>query len=405
MRTLFASTVPILGALPCFAQTVWNVPQTPLAIQAAIAAASPGDVLVLTDGPGLPDHGGFTLDKGLTIRGNGASIGSYMGAPWQGATNEIVVNVPPGQVAHLENLRCTYSYSPVGSLGTKVVVQGGTVRFEGCTIANGPGVVSVTNANLTLVSCHVTGYSLLATPAIAATNANVTLTNCFVTGANAGCHPSGCGVATWAAQPGIALVGSTLRVDYSTINGGNQAFTSVPGTGAPALVVAGASRVWLMASNLIGGSSQVAPGGTALVNNGPIAVETRQTGLQGGVPNGAPSSGPLDPTAPLLWLTQAPVWTRGVTSTLTFSGNANAVYGLALAPDTAPAALPLVVEPVWAVTGVFLAMGTLDGLGVATYPVAVPNVAALEHMGVWCQGVSGLQLPLRASTIVGGVVR
>jgi hypothetical protein len=55
--------------------------------------------------------------------------------------------------------------------------------------------------------------------------------------------------------------------------------------------------------------------------------------------------------------------------------------------------------------GVPITFGLLDSAGQGSFAVAVPAVASLEHATVWCQAHGGLQLPLRASTIAGGVIR
>ncbi len=68
-------------------------------------------------------------------------------------------------------------------------------------------------------------------------------------------------------------------------------------------------------------------------------------------------------------------------------------------------AAAVVAEPVLFVTGTAVFAGMLDPTGTATIQVAVPNFPSLEHVTVWCQAVSGNSLPLRASTIAGGVVR
>ncbi|MFY9344033.1 MAG: right-handed parallel beta-helix repeat-containing protein [Planctomycetota bacterium] len=383
-------------------QTVWNVPAF-ASIQAAIAAASPGDILVLTNAGGYPDYVGFVLDKGLTIRGNGARIGGDPSGSIPSST--ITINVPAGQVAHLERLECTYSYSPIGSVGgAKVVVQGGTVRFEQCTILrqNYEDAMTISDANVTVVdsSIHHIG-SLGAARGLVATNSNVTLRGCSVRGSDDACHPwYGCGVGWSEAESAAEITSSMLHAEGTTFRGGNHVNAAVAGNGGAALVATG-SRVWLAGCQLIGG----ALGATALVNNGPSTVELRQTSLQGGSPSGVPSTGPVDPTAPLLRLELAPPWQRGVTTTLTCRGDANAVFGLCLAPDVTPTTLAFLVEPVWALTGTAIQVGVLDVAGLATFPVAVPNVASLQHRTVWCQAASGLVFPLRASTIAGGVIR
>lgn len=380
------------------AQTVWTVTAWN-GIPSAIAAASPGDVLLLVGGT---TYEPFLLDRGLSIRGNGATIGGGPSSP----SGAVVVDIPAGQVAHLDDIRFTYGYSPFGSLGCPVSVRG-NVRIERCSFLsrNSATALTATAADLWIAASSITsGGTTSSGLAFSATDSRVTLRDCTVTGSNAGCHPSaGCSW-SFAAQPAVVLGNGSLHAERTTLLGGNHTTTGFAGDGAAALQNAGGS-LWLGDCMLVGGSSVAGAGATALVHNAAGAAALRQTQLVGGLPGGSGALGPIDPNAPLVRLELQPVWTRGATSTLTGRGDANAPFGLWIAPDLAPATIPLVVEPVWALTGANLTVAVLDAAGATTWSFAVPNLPALLHLPVWCQAVAGTSLPLRASSLAGGLVR
>ncbi|MBL8726328.1 MAG: hypothetical protein JNK49_19950 [Planctomycetes bacterium] len=367
-------------------------------IQAAIAASSPGDILVLGGGTYDP----FVLDRGLVIRGNGATIGGGPGA----SLSAVTVAVPPGQIAHLDNLRFTYGYSPFGPLGCPVTVSG-AVRIDRCTMVtrNGSPALAANSAQLTIVASSLTcGGTTGSGIALQATDSHIELRDSTVTGSPAGCHPVGCMVWSFPATPAAQLDQSSLHAERSRFDGGSQPSTTFRSDGASGIEATN-SALWLADCVVTGGSSAAGNGATALQNTGSITAELRQTQLVAGSPGGQPSSGPLDPSAPLLLLELQPVWTRGQNSTLTMRGTPGNLFGLFLTPSIDSVSTAGIVEPVLATGAVALAVGTLDGSGNATVVLPVPAVTSLLHTPVWCQAASGIGLPLRASTMAGGLVR
>ena len=170
-----------------------------------------------------------------------------------------------------------------------------------------------------------------------------------------------------------------------------------------------ASRSWVVPcacsdSTLRGGNPQLGIGGQALRNQGGLVAELRNTQLLPGAATVA-SSGPNNPNAPLLRMRLVPPWTRGGVSTLTVEGGAGEFYLLYVATDAGPSVVPPVIEPVWAVTGTFVQGGVLSVSGSDALAVAVPNVPALQHQPFSLQAFGGTSLPLRASTIAGGIIR
>jgi hypothetical protein len=142
-----------------------------------------------------------------------------------------------------------------------------------------------------------------------------------------------------------------------------------------------------------------APGAPAHASGAP---HFRDTVLISGGPNNTTVT---TTTAPLVTLELTPVWTRGTSSTLRVEGMPGELHAVLVTPAVSAQTVPILVEPVYAV-GAFAAFaGINDAAGLAFYPVAVPNVPALQHAPFWCQAVGGVTLPLRASVIAGGLVR
>lgn len=393
-----APTVLMALVASASAQTVWNVAPGPgPLISNVLAVAAAGDVLVL--GPGWYEP--FALNRGVTIRGNGANIG-YQSFSF--FAPQVTIAVPANEVAHLEGVDFSVSNNPYTNVGCGVVVQSGSVRIENCSLARGgAAALSISNATAVVANSTISALGgMLHRPALEATNANVTLRDCTVAGADAALHVV-IGIAL-APSDAIVVTSSSLHVERSSILGGDQVLPSLAAPGARGLV-ANQSSVWLADGNAAGGSSSNGVGGTAVVNLGTQPIATANLNLLGGLPGGAASTGPIVPAARLVRLGLSQPWTRGQVSLLTCGGVAGNVYGLRLAFDPTPTALPEVVEPVFANAGIWITAGLLGASGQGTFAVAVPNVASLQHAAVWCQAFSGSALPLHASTIAGGVVR
>ena len=366
-------------------------------VQAAINAASPGDVILLPNTGGQPDYESFSVFKGVTIRGNGCRVGASMSAP----IAVVAVNVPAGQRAHLDGLDFSYSYNAqFGNVGTQIQVSGGTLSVQRCSFQTLFGSsVAIANAEVLFEGSTIWSVgSVFPSPSIHAVGSRVSLHDCSVRGPNAAMVPP---LASFNAQPAVLLIDSTCHAERTSFQGGSNNLALRDA--AEGFVMSGASRAWLSDCSVQGGSSTTGVGKPALVNNTATAAELANTQLQAGQPNAVPSIGPVV-VAPLLRLAMSPELQRGTTSTLTFQGSAGNVFGLWLALDSASVSVPEIVEPIWFSQGIPISWGLLDGAGAATYPVVVPNVAALENATVWCQAIGWLALPLRASTALGGMI-
>lgn len=365
--------VVVLGCSTAWAQTVWNV-TSPSGIHAGIAAASPGDILVVSS----PTIEPFTLDKGLTIRGNNAIVANAPSQPI-----EVTIDVPAGQVAHVENLRFIGGTIAGYNTGTPVEAVGGTVRFENCVItAAATGAVRVIDAEVALMRCTLRGR-----PGIGGPGGSMSLQECEVYGLG---------------HTGLAPGGSTACSTGGDLHAEDTLFRGGDGTGS---VLLGGGGLWTSGAAFLTDCvlESGAPGGwgtsPTIWNAGGTPVALRRCQLTGPAP-----SGPVHPNAPLVAFEVAPTWTRGASSTLSVLGDPNALYGVWLAIESAPITHPLVVEPIWMAAAPAFAAGVLDASGNGGLTVNVPSTPGLLHLVLMCQAVSGTQLPFRSSAIAGGVV-
>src|SRR5262245_48125392 len=404
----FAALVVVSGAR---AQTTWTVTQQN-GVQAAIAAAAPGDVILLPNTGGFPDYTPFTVDKGVTIRGNGCRVGWPLGAS---TTYDLTILVPAGERAHLDGLDLTWSQHSFGNFGMRLVHNGGVLSVQRCNVLYvGGDAVLVAAGAVVFQSCslhaqRLSGYPTLGTAAgLLVQGGDVTVRDSSVRGLDAGFFWFGpVHMVPMPAHPGADVAGGSMHAERSTFVGGSGIITSLTFlAGACGLRTSGSAAVWLGDCTLVGGStSGVFLGGPALCNNGSTTAQLANVTLSPGWPSAPPSTGSANPAAPLIRLALTPAFQRGATSTLSFAGEPGALFVLGLALDSAPTLHPFLVEPVWIVNNVAVALGLLDAAGGATLAVAVPATASLEHQLVWCQAVSGFGLPLHASTIAGGLIQ
>jgi hypothetical protein len=360
-----ALAIAIVAHLP--AQTVHHVGGFGFAtIQAAIQAASPGDI-VLVD-PGL--HAAFTLDKGLTIVGStsgGTSILSF------GNTAVPVVDVPAGQIAHLLHLQFT-----------TMRVAGGQVTVDRCSFTGARPRLNITNAVAHLQRCSVipTGNGVGAPePTVFVHDADVFASDCTIHGLPG--SPFG------APGTAIAINLSTFHGSHLTVAAGTFAST----VAVPALVADAASTVQL-SDSVLSTTSGPCP---VVATNGRVARCTL-----------TPSCTPL-PVLPMLGaartLSSPPQ--LGLPFSIEFRGDPGALVLPWAALDLVPANVPFLTSALLLDTATAFPAGLLvaDPNGLATGTWSIPAAAVLQHRTLWFQGFSGPVLPLASSVVCGGVIR
>jgi hypothetical protein len=129
----FASVVPCQATLTVGAGGYPNV-------DAAIAAASPGDVIIVLPGAYSP----FTLTKGVTLRPAVPNTVVFGSSAFPAV---VTAQIPPGQTGHIHGLR-------FGAL----VVDGGRLGVVDCTVT--PGLISVYGGALAVLEGVTISHTL-----------------------------------------------------------------------------------------------------------------------------------------------------------------------------------------------------------------------------------------------------
>ncbi|MBL8751671.1 MAG: hypothetical protein JNK15_00105 [Planctomycetes bacterium] len=371
-------------------------------IQAAIAAAANGDVVVVHGGTYEP----FTLGKDLTIT---AAPGATVTVTAAFVGNTLLQ--PPSR-AELVGLQFRPTFFPF----LPVQVLAGHVSFHDCVLAGvgNPTITTLTvqNATVALQRCRVVGGPIPAAPtatvvgggAVTVVHGSLAAVDCEFVGGELGWDFSTHG-------------GHALRLDdaaahlvrCTVLGGGNSAMLSTYPAGN-GVHVATNSDVWIADSLVRGGDGHATAGDAAIRNLGNTPVVLARTTLQAGpgAPPGAVTIGPIA-SGPLLGhgSTIAPL-VLGQPWTLDYRAAAGTnvlVVGsdrLALHPIT-----PLLAERAWLapVNLTVLAFGITDAAGSLQVSLPLPATPALLHTSWFTQGVAGLALPLEVSPPVGGIAR
>lgn len=410
LSSAFATLTVTVLTTALAAQTVHQVGAGGFAtIQAAIAAAANGDVIVIQAGVHLP----FTLNKDLTLTAApGATVDVQPGFT---LTPVLTIVQPPARAA-IVGLRFR-NPAFIWWANSQVRVLGGTVAFADCAFeSHGYGQMLsgllVQNANVAMQRCLVLGGGVNGTvlsgagdgfDGLEVRHANVAAVDCVFMGGALGWDNVGHG--------GHAVFvddGNVQLTNCIALGGRHAGFFAgyLPGDGVH---IASPSRVWLADCQLRGGDSPVSPGGRGLANLGGLAaVEARSLLVGGaGVPMGAPAFGPLT-TGPLPgFAVPVPPIEVGTTWTIAFR-LAPTTPLLALWSDRLlPATAPLLAAPAWLPPANLqvAAVGVSDANGLLPLAFPVPNTPALVHTSFFVQGIAGTTLPLQSAAPVGGVVR
>ena len=351
----FASSVPSQSTLTVGPGAHPNV-------DAAIAAASPGDVVVVLPGA----YPSFAVTKGVTIRPAVAGTVSFV-SPF--FPTHISAQIPPGQTAHLAQL-------PLPTL----IVTGGRLAAVDCTI--GPNHVAVLGGSLVVLEgCAVTTTLSVGSAIYVDQQSELVAVDTTVS------FTPNVPIPTAGTKSAVEVVGSRFRgsrLDVSVFNGPF-------GTAGPAVRGDGASEVWLSDCTLLGGAGGCALDGTAGRHDRCVLTPPCST-LPSGFILGAHRVSPLiNGGVFAVDFTLQPGMAVGVFTAETF---ASQVYvqleqSLLLPAASAYPLAALVANP----------------QGVASASWLVPAGPQFVDRTLWLQGFSGFTLPLQASPLVGGVVR
>ena len=358
---LIAASLLALAAAAS-AQTTWLVgPNGIPDLQNAIDGAAAGDELVLEPGTYPP----FNLDKALTMRAE---------------TNGTVQITSGGFVLPLAT-NTSGRTQFVGLDFQELNCFGGDFSIIDCTFAWTGSVLSLANG-----TAHVERTTVLGLPSLLGnvgplflSGAYVTMVDCEVEGS----APSPFGVNGPAVDQ---QANSTLVASGCTFRAGTGPILQ------PTIVSQSNTVVRIS-------DSTFAHDASVCTVTGPADVVLSRCVV--------PSSCPNQVVAPLLGIGANGAITRGQVWSATFRGEPNEpllVFG-SDDLDGGPA-IELDGPFLLAAAGCFPAAAILlDGNGDAQLDVPIPGVAIPVGLAVFVQGVSGSSVPLRASPVVGGLVR
>ena len=394
------SIATLLGSAA--AQTTWTVPNG-ANLHPFIANAAPGDVLVLG-----AYHPAFNLDKGLVLRpALGRTTIAALGS---------TLNVPTGQHASFADIDFVPFNLGFGLMGACLQVNG-SVALDRCT------VTSAAYTGVPPFGVHVQGGSLALTSCTLQTVNSGSSTNVVPLGVGSGtcsavdCTFVGAG-ATGNAFPtsGAVVNGGLLVLSHCTLTagatGGVIGFWLGPSSG---LRVAAIATAFATDCTVSGGSAPPSaptplPGGSAILVQGTgAAYVARCTLIPGtGQPPGTPTSGNVVTEPAQVGITSTGPLLLGTTTTLTaVSGSSGQPLAFAFWPTLGVANVPPVVEPLWgpAATAVLVNLTVPLPGALVSLPIAVPNVLALANSSLWLQALQLDWPAVRASAVVGGVIR
>jgi hypothetical protein len=394
-----------LPCVPLLAQATLLVgPGGYAQIQTALAAAAPGDIVLVQPGTYLP----FTADVAVRILApSGATVAST------GQFPSLTATVLRPQV-------------------------GGTVYVSGLTFAHGgslyPHVVRVDRGQGVLENCSFPpNHPLSSLYAFECWHADAVLVHCTFSTINGGARVDGGSLSAsdcafhgvdpqvaWPDMPAAVEVrDSNVQLSFCTMNGADSYAPSQPG--GPGMRVAGASRAALVDCTCTGGDAHAGspPAASGLVNTTTQPVRHLRSSFLGGTSmmitpvGGWPVRG-----AGITGLEQASALVGLVGST---SGpRVGQFYGVAATAQPAvlvlyaasfglqpPAPLPLLAQPIRiaAANAIPFGSGVTNGVGAHGMVVANSLPAAALGVPLWLHAfVSGGGV-FECATPVGGVVR
>jgi hypothetical protein len=351
-------------------------------IDAALAVAAPGDVVLVQPGTYQP----FTVTGPVTIRAlvpGTVLVDVTFGGPvppfWRST-----VTLTAGQVVHLVDLSIRVLF-----------LNGGTTTLDGCTVTGyqfwGETAVRVQTGTVHLQDCTLSGSvgPFGGGAGLSASDAMVTAVDSAFVGADIGSPFDGpsAGVA-------IALQDSQFHGSRVTAQGGGGSTFVYPPRAA---LQATNSTVWISDSTLTGGT---APGGAQAC---PLLATSGRFDRCTLVPASPCSVG--IPGGPLLAVHRvAPMQSPGPLA-LEFQTEANGFVAVYVSTSLGMLMLPELEQSIFldAANVVPLAFLLADSVGHAAGSWSIP--AGLVDATFWFQGVSGPTFPLQLGPVVGGVVR
>jgi hypothetical protein len=361
------------------AQTIWNVGPGGLpSIPAALAVASPGDIVDIS--PGV--YPAFDCGIGVTLRASGTgTVRINMVTGFFGTDGiSMLFAAPAGQTIHVVGIEFLFPPADISVPWTTPVLDlQSAAALENCTLtstaANARGSVRVgSGARVHLQNVATFGPSLIVDGA--ATAVQCDLRGPLVYGFT---------------LPAVSVSGS-FHASNCQLTGGAS---SLQAAGAGLRVLAGGSA-WLCDCALQRGLAGM--GGCAVAGAGSIQLVRCTTNTPACMPAPAAAGLGVQRLAPVV---------GGATCNIAYRSDPLFPVGVhvSFALDSVP--LPFAEQPWGAPLGgsYEVAFGLTDNLGDLTFPFAIPANPAFTGLPLWFHGWSGWSFPLQVAPAVGGLVR
>lgn len=371
-------------------------------IAAAVAVASPGDVIEVASGIYMP----FTLDQGLTIR---AAPGAFVRVQQTSSSLAMTIRPPVGQLAVLARL----NFLNPGAFDLVTRVERGTVWFEECTFGapdlDSVPALAVVGATVLLRRCHLVGFGWAYNQpgrhndGLSADQAQVFATDCSFEGSATALGPSVGGA-------GIGADNSLLHCVNCQLRGGPLRTSCGMARPGPGLRTGAGTSVWLADCHVEGGQELcVIIGVPGAVHTGAQPIRYARTTFLGGrtsIGRGAATVGAFQATPLLGAQGPALALSSGGSWQTSYRSEPNWPIGVFLATVLDPHPDPLTQQPMPLPVGGATALALLvaDAQGAATYATSIPAVPALLGATCFVAAVSGTSLPLQVSPPVGGLL-
>jgi len=355
-------------------------------IQAAVAASTAGDVVLVSAGTYPP----FTADRAITVRAEPQGAAVHVAR-----TGPVLFQMPSGG-AGARALLSGIDFDGDVLVGASV---GGLVVFEDCVIR---GRMLIDRTDVALQFVDVLGGG---SDGIAIQGANLSISQSSVSG----------GQTFGAAPAGIrAGSGAQIQISHCTIEGGAAVFGthSVLDAGV-GMILRDSAQAWISDSTVT--SFPLTANRTteyAIDNGATHPVQVARTTLRGG-PTSRATVGALQPAALVTVAAPGSILAhsslrRGTSWTVSVTGSpgqfAVAHGTLALA---AASSHPLLLQPEWgfaAQSDVFAFVGLDAATGQGAFSVGIPNLPSLLDASFWVSAWSGPTLPVALSAPVGGLI-
>ncbi|MGE3173080.1 MAG: hypothetical protein AB7O97_10685 [Planctomycetota bacterium] len=354
-------------------------------LDAAIAAASPGDFVQVATGTYLP----FTCSKGVTIAAAPGADVRILPTPSLAAA-ATVFQIPAGQSARVFGLH--FDTAALRVQTTRVLA--GTATFELCSFTGSfpqSETLLVQNASAWLRGCQMGALdSDSPCAALRAQNAAVAAVDCDFVGSRARNSVSDGG-------PGVDASGSSLHLSRCQLRGGDSGGSFV---GGEAVRTDRGDLTWISDSVLTAGAAVGIPN-VPLHYTGATPPHIARTSRNG-------SFGPPVIQDHLVGFAEATqTLQRGGVYRVDWQTLPNGVLAVLFSDELDAQPPILTLESTWlpALGTQWLATLVADGTGRATFTATVPNSPALRDIGVWLHAGDPLATPWRAAPPVGGLLR